>query len=277
MKKNKISFEKFVVYCFALLWVMITFLPLISTFFCSGKDNNEITLGMLKIPQNFIWQNYADAFLIANMGRAVLNSIFVATLSTIIVVLFGMLAGYILARKKLKAIPFLYSLFIIGVMIPVHTTIIPISSIATTFHSRDSYIMLILVYAAFNISQAVFLFTGYICCISKELDEAAIIDGCNDFQILYKILFPVAIPIITTESILCFIYGYGELIFSMCLIGDKTKYTISRAMLSFQGGHNITYGPIFASIIIAVIPMIIIYLLFHEKVQNGMVAGAVKG
>jgi raffinose/stachyose/melibiose transport system permease protein len=80
-----------------------------------------------------------------------------------------------------------------------------------------------------------------------------------------------------TEAILSFVYGYGELIFSMILISDETKYTISRAMLTFRSVYQVKFGPIFASIIIAVVPMITLYLFFHERVQAGMLQGAVKG
>jgi raffinose/stachyose/melibiose transport system permease protein len=242
----------------------------------SVKDNNQINLGMFKWPTKFFWSNYADAFKIAHMGRAVLNSIFIASVSTVLVVIVGMLAAYILARKKFKILGVIYSFFIIGVMVPVHSTIIPIASLATILHAKDTYWYVILVYVVFNLFQTVFLSTGYIKGISRELDDAAIIDGCNDFGILFRILFPICTPIIMTEVILSFVYGYGELIFSMILINDEMKYTISRAMLSFRSVYQVKLGPMFAGIIIAVIPTITFYLAFHEKVQAGMLQGAVK-
>lgn len=264
-------------YGIALVWVFITLFPLIVTFLCSFKDNEGINLGMFNLPEKWLWSNYADAFRSAQMHFAVLNSLFVASASTIVVLVIGMLSAYVLSRKSYKWLPLIYSFFIVGVMIPVHTTIIPISSLANVVSGKNSYLFLILVYAAFNISQAVFLFTGYINGVDREMDEAAIIDGCSDFQLLFKILFPISIPILTTEAILSFVYGYGELIFAMVLISDKSRYTVSRAMLAFSGGYQIKLGPIFASIIIAVIPMVISYLIFHEKVQSGFLAGAVKG
>jgi raffinose/stachyose/melibiose transport system permease protein len=275
MKKKKIS--RGIVYILALVWVFITLFPLVVTVLCSFKDNEGINLGMFSLPKIWLWSNYSDAFKSANMLKAVFNSFFVAAISTLVVLIIGMLAAYILSRKSLKGLSLIYSLFIVGVMVPVHCTIIPISSMATSLHGKNNYLFLILVYAAFNISQAIFLFTGFMQGVSKELDEAAILDGCNDFQLLFKILFPICIPILTTEAILSFVYGYGELIFSMVLISDKQKYTVSRAMLAFNGGYQMRLGPIFASIIVAVIPMILIYVFFHEKVQSGLLAGSVKG
>lgn len=273
--KKKIG--KVVVYLVAAIWAFVTIFPLYVTFLSSVKDNRGINLGMFKLPEKWLWSNYMKAIDSAQILRAVGNSIFLAVTSTILIIIVGIMAAYVLSRKKWKINKFIYSLFIIGVMVPVHCTIIPISSFATGIKAKDTFWFLILVYAAFNISQAIFLFTGYLDGIDKELDEAAIIDGCGDLQLLFKILVPVSVPIISTEAILAFIYGYGELIFAMCLISSSDKYNISRAMLSFNGGYQQELGPIFACIIVAVLPMITIYILFHEKVQSGMLTGAVKG
>ncbi len=268
---------KLLTYIFAIFWGALTIFPLYVTFLSSVKDNQGINLGMFKLPQKWLWSNYTDAFVSAHIGKAVLNSVILGITSTFIVTIIGMLAAYVLSRKKFKYKAFIYSLFIIGVMVPVHCTIIPVASLATAINGKNSYCFLTLVYVAFNLSQAVFLFTGFLNGVDKELDEAAIIDGCNDFQVLFRVLMPVSKSIISTEAILAFIYGYGELIFSMVLLSDVNKYTISRAMLSFSGAYRQELGPIFASIIVAVLPMITIYVLFHEKVQSGMLSGAVKG
>lgn len=193
------------------------------------------------------------------------------------VTVIGMLAAYIISRKSFRLKGTVYALFMVGVMVPVHCTIIPVSSLATEVGGKNSFLFLTLIYVAFNLAQAIFLYTGYLNGVDRELDEAAIIDGCDDIQLLFRVLFPVSIPIISTEAILVFIYGYGELIFSMLLLSDENKYTVSRAMLAFSGGYQQQLGPIFACIIVAVLPMIILYILFHEKVQAGMMAGAVKG
>ena len=273
--KKKVG--KFFVYIFAIIWGLITIFPLFITFLSSVKDNVGINLGMFKLPEKWLWSNYADAFTRANMGKAVFNSLFLSVTSTVVVILIALLASYVLSRKNFKFKKTISTMFIVGVMVPVHCTIIPISSLATKLHGKNTYWMLILIYVAFNLAQAIFLFTGYLNSVDKELDEAAIIDGCNDIQVLFKILLPVSVPIISTEAILSFVYCYGELLFSMSLLSDPSKYTISRAMMSFSGGQNQMLGPIFACIIIGVLPMVLFYIILHEKVQDGMMTGAVKG
>jgi raffinose/stachyose/melibiose transport system permease protein len=277
VKTKRIKPGKAAVYVFAAFWAVITIFPLFITFLCSVKDNAGITLGMFTWPKEFIWSNYVQAFKSAHILQALGNSLFFAASSTILTIVFGILAAYVLSRKKFKGRNIIYTAFLIGVMVPVHCTIIPISSMATTVHGKNQSWYLILVYTAFALSQAVFLFTGYLDSVSRELDEAATIDGCNDFQILFRVLLPVCTPIISTEAILAFVAGYGELIFGMVLMSDQNKYTVARAMLTFTGGYKVSLGPIFACIIVAVIPMIVIYIAFHEKVQSGMLSGAIKG
>lgn len=274
---NKRKFHFSFAYLFAAAWFLLTIFPLYVTFLSSVKDNDGINLGMFRWPDRFLWSNYAKAINDAHILRAIFNSVFVAFASTALVILVCMFAAYVLARKTFKLNNFIYGLFMLGVMIPIHSTIIPISGIATSLGAKDTFWFLILTYTAFNLSQGIFLFTGYLCSIDRDLDEAAIIDGCGDFKLVTRILMPVCLPIISTEAILSFIFGYGELIFSMILLSNESKYTVSRAMLTFQGAYRVDLGPIFASIILVVIPMIVIYVLFHEKVQSDMMTGSVKG
>lgn len=262
---------------FAWLWAVITLYPLIVTVLCAFKDNNQIYGSMFALPKTWNIANFKDALVSANMLRAIGNSLLLAVCTTVLVVVVALLASYIFARKGYKFLKPCYLLFILGVMIPIHTTVIPISKIAADLGGYDKFWMLVLVYTTFQLPQAIFLITGYVKGISKELDEAAVIDGCNMIQILFRIILPISKPIIATVSIISFVYAYSELIFSVILLSTPEKYPVSRSLMYFKGDFSIRMGPIFASIVLAVLPLTIIYLLFHEKVQEGMLAGSVKG
>ncbi|MDO5423088.1 MAG: carbohydrate ABC transporter permease [Eubacteriales bacterium] len=264
-------------YTLAVLWGVITIMPLVITVLSSFKNNNEINIGLFKLPEQWRIENYIKANSTANALGSISNSLLLAVMTTILVTVVGMMAAYILARKKLFFIKPLYLFFMVGVMVPVHCTVVPISNIATAVGAKDSYWFIILVYAAFNLAQAVFLYTGFIEGIDRELDEAAIIDGCNDLNLLTRVLMPICKPILATEAIFVFIYGYSELIFSLVLLSKEEKYTVSRAMLGFTGEHSTDMGPQFAFVVMSMIPMVIVYLIFHEKVESGMLSGAVKG
>ena len=264
-------------YVFAIFWSVITIFPLFTTLLSSFKSNPEIFSNMLSLPRKWLFQNYYDALFGANILRGVVNSMILGLCTALLVIVVSMLASYVFSRRIHFFVKPVYLLFLTGLLLPVHTAIIPLSKIASGLRVIDSYVYLIPVYAAFQLPQAIFLATGYMNSISRELDEAATIDGCNMFSVFYYILFPISTPIISTIAVLSFVYGYSELIFSIILLTNRGKFPVSRALMYFTGERITRMGPVFAAIIIAVIPMIIFYIIFHEKVQKGMVAGAVKG
>lgn len=269
--------KSFLLYFVAILLACMTFFPLIITFLSSVKTNEEILLGMFSLPKVWRFSNYAEAARIADAIKSIFNSLMVAVATLLMTIVVAMPAAYIIARKDYKYLKGCYLLFMAGVMVPVHSTLVSVTRISSTLGTKNSYIFLILIYTAFNMSQAIFLFTGYISGLDRGLDEAAKIDGCTDMGILVRVITPICKPILATEAILVFIYGYSELIFSLILITDKTKFTISRAMLNFTSNYTTNYGPEFAFIIMSMIPMLIIYIILHEQVEAGILAGAVKG
>lgn len=277
--KNKKKTRKLdvVTYVFAIFWSLVTVFPLLTTILSSFKTNPEIFSNMLALPKVWQIQNYYDAFFGANILNGVKNSLILGMGTTLLVIVISLLSSYVFSRKAYKFIKPLYLLFLTGLMLPVHTAIIPISKIASTAQATDNFFFLTLVYAAFMLPQSIFLTTGYMNGLSRELDEAATIDGCGMFGTLFRVITPISTPIISTVAVLCFIFGYSELIFSIILLNNKDKFPVSRALMFFTGERVVNMGPVFASIIVAVIPMVILYLIFHEKVQSGMVAGAVKG
>lgn len=245
--KQKMHGGKIALYVIAILWTVVTLFPVVVTVMASFKTNSEIYLNLLSFPKKIMFQNYISANKTADALNTIKNSLVVATLTTVFNTVVGMMAAYILSRKDYKFLKWVYVFF------------------------------MILIYVAFGMSQAIFLYTGFMDGISRNLDEAAIIDGCNNWQLLWKILFPVCKPIIATEAIFVFIYGYSELVFSMILMTDTKYFTVSRAMLNFSSAHTQEIGSQFAYVVMSVIPMLIIYIVFHKQIEKGMLSGAIKG
>ena len=275
-KKESSLYNKFLG-VFAFIWGLITIMPLVTTFLSSFKSNNEIFSNMLSLPQKWLFHNYYDALFGASILRSVINSMILGIGTAFLAIVLSMLAAYVFSRKTHFFVKPIYYLFLAGMLLPVHTAIIPLSKLASGLRLINSYPYIIAVYAAFMLPQSIFLATGFMNSIPKEMDEAATIDGCSMFGILRHILFPMSAPIISTIAVLSFVYGYSELIFSIIFLTDKNLFPVSRGLMFFTGERVTRMGPVFAAIIIAVIPMIILYIIFHEKVQKGMVAGAVKG
>lgn len=270
--------KKIILYAIAIFWLLATIIPLIYVFVSSFKTNDEMYRSALNLPIQWKIENYAVANELGHSFRSIGNSLLVAFATTIIEVIVAMMAAYAISRKRhVFFARHAYMLFVIGVMVPIHSTLIPISSMAADWGLKNNFAYLVLVYVCFNLAQGIFLFTGFLDSVSREIDEAAIIDGCNDFRLLRSILLPICKPIIATEAIFSFIYAYGELVFSLTLISDPAKYTVPRAMLSFWGEFSAQMGPQYAFIIMSVIPVIIIYVLFHNQIQSGVMSGAIKG
>ncbi len=275
MKKKK---GKIVLYVIAIFWLLITLLPLVYVFISSFKTNEEMYRSALNLPIQWKVENYITANELGHAVRSIGNSLFVAISTTVIEVIVAMMAAYAISRKRhIFFARHAYMLFVIGVMVPIHSTLIPISSMAANLGAKNNFIYLILVYVCFNLAQGIFLFTGFLDSVSREIDEAAIIDGCGNFRLLRSILLPICKPIIATEAIFSFIYAYGELVFSLTLISEPEKYTVPRAMLSFWGELSVQMGPQYAFIIMSIIPVVIVYVLFHNQIQAGVMSGAVKG
>ncbi len=272
------NWKKIVLYILAVAWFIATILPLLYVFISSFKTNDEMYRSALNLPIQWKIENYITANELGHALRSIGNSMLVAISTTVIEVVVAMLAAYAISRKRhIFYARHAYMLFVVGVMVPIHSTLVPISSMAANLGIKNNFIYLVLVYVCFNLAQGIFLFTGFLDSVSREIDEAAIIDGCGDFRLLRTILLPICKPIIATEAIFSFIYAYGELVFSLTLISDPEKYTVPRAMLSFWGELSVQMGPQYAFIIMSVIPVVIVYVLFHNQIQSGVMSGAVKG
>ncbi|GAB1481372.1 carbohydrate ABC transporter permease [Treponema sp.] len=275
MKKN---LTRLFYYSFAFIWAFVTLYPLFIALISSVKENGEIYGSMFRLPQIWHFDYYSRAIAGANMLNCIKNSLIITTGTTLILLVLSSMASFVLVQgAKFKISNIIYLLFITGIMIPVHSTLIPLARIMGALNGNNNYLIIMLVYTAFQLPMSIFLITGYMKLIPKELTEAAIIDGCSMKGLLFRIFMPISAPGIATSGIIAFLFIYNELIFSVMFITERAKFTISLGMLYFVGDRNTEMGPIFASIILAVVPMVIIYLLFQEKVQRGMIAGSVKG
>lgn len=263
----------------ALLWAIITLYPFIVTIFSSLKNNDEILGSMLNLPKDPIWENYHIAIYDAKILHTILNSIILSVFSTVGMLLFGSMIAYVIARTNHKYNKWILGIFMAGIVLPIYATLVPLMKMVASisFLRPNTFYTLILIYIAICLPEGLFIVTGYMKGISKELDEAAIIDGCNTPQLFFRILLPISVPALSTAAIIAFLNCYNEMVFALLFITDKVKYTVSIGLLYFVGKKTVNMGPMFAAIILATLPMLIFYIFFQEQIQSGMVAGAVKG
>ncbi|MBA4698324.1 MAG: carbohydrate ABC transporter permease [Ruminococcus sp.] len=267
----KVSFGLF------LIIALINIYPLVFSIFCSFKGNLEIFQSFMALPEKLRVENYVTAWKVGNIGKYFLNTIILAAGTLFISGLLGAMASYILARFRFKAKKYVYFIFIAGMMIPIQAVLIPLSYVFGKLGMMNNYPMLIMLYAAFCFPLTVLILTGFMNSIPTELEEAMVIDGAGIGQVFFKMVIPLTMPGIISVSIFNFIQVWNNLLFPLVFISDREKGTISMGLLAFFGEYSTNYSASMAGICLTTIPIIIAYVLFQEKIENGLMSGAVKG
>jgi ABC-type sugar transport system, permease component len=266
-----------VIHGIAILWGLVCIFPMFFSVISSFKDNTQIYGNAFGLPEVFSLENYKYAFEQANILRGVFNSFIYASLATAIIVLLALPVAYALTRMSLRFSNLMMFYFIAGLTIPAHAMLVPLSIKITNIGLRNTVTGIVLVYVAINFSFAVFTISSFMKGISKEMDEAAVIDGCGTLRLLYQILMPLTAPAIATCAIITFLRVYNDLIFSVVLLSREELATVSIALMAFKGDQTINYGGTFAGICIAIIPLLVVYIVFQKKIEMGLAEGSVKG
>lgn len=269
--------KKTIKYTLAVLWSISNLIPLIVVIFGSFKNTAGIYLGPFVLPERLDFINYEKALLRANVLNGIGNSFMYAILAVAIIIVLASMAGYVLSRYHGKLINGVYIYFVLGVLVPVQATFIPLVSMVAKLGGHNSVLTMIVIYVTFNLPLSILLITGYMKGISREIDEAARIDGCGVFRTFMNIIAPIAVPSLATAGILAFINIYNDLIFANLFISNTARQTVTQVINGFSAQYNSDMGATFAALVVAILPMIIIFMCFQEKVIAGLSTGAVKG
>lgn len=273
---RKINLQKILMYMFLILMALIFAAPMAFTLLSSFKTKREIFSAPFSLPEIWQWENYLEAWEGANMSRYFLNSLIQAGLSVIILAIISTMAAYVLSRFAFKINEWIVVFFLLGMMIPMHTVIVPISYMIGALKLSDNILALILVYVAFNLPFTIVILTNYMKGVNKSLEEASLMDGATYVQIYCHVMLPLTKPAIATVSIFNFLNGWNNVLFPLLFIKNRNLKPIALGILNFNGERGTEYGLLMAAIIITVTVPMIFYLLFQEKVESGLAAGAVK-
>ncbi len=274
--KGKNTGWKAVAYIIMLAFAILTIGPLLWLLYSSFKPHNEIIRHIFALPRTLYVQNYLEAWDRANLGILMINSIIYSTVGTVFTTLLALAAGYGFAKFKYRISGFFYFFFIMGLLITVHSVLVPLFIMETKMHIDDTRLGVLLPYIAFGLPFAVYLATSYIRGIPDSLEEAAVIDGASYLQIFRQIIIPVATPVAATMLIFSFLSNWNELIFVLTLTSKETLRSLPVGVLAFAAGRSRNYGLQFAVLVVATLPMILFYLFFHNQLAKGFAAGALK-
>lgn len=278
MKGNKKALAwKIVIYIFLVLMAFLYLAPLVWMFFVSLKTNTEIFKSPFALPEEIQLGNFIFAWTARKLGIATLNSAIVCVTALILNIIIGCMASFALGRLRFKMSSAVMTYFLIGMMVPIHCILIPLFKTFSNMHLYNSLLGLIIPYTVVSLPTTIFIMTGFFKNMPNEMFEAACIDGCSIYKIFTSIALPLSKTGIFVTALMAFVGNWNELLLAMVFISDDAKKTLPVALSKFVGPYNTNYTQMFAAIIIAILPTIIVYCCFSNQIVDGLTAGAVKG
>jgi multiple sugar transport system permease protein len=259
------------------IWLVFTLFPLYWMFLTSIRPVREVTKKLYLPQSNSTLDSYRTLFSQYAFGTYIKNSFVVAFAASAFVIFIGMLGAYALARYKFKGKSQIMLVFLVTQMIPGLIALAPLYLLLSKVNLLNTLIALIFCYVGGMVPFATIMLRGFLQRIPPELDEAALIDGCNRFTALFRVVFPVALPGIAATFIFAFVQCWNELFLAMILIDSDANKTFPVAERSFVGAYYIEWGGLAASVMIGIIPTVIMFGLMSKFMISGLSAGIVKG
>jgi raffinose/stachyose/melibiose transport system permease protein len=281
LKMNKIKIKSKILwglaFACALFYLLISIVPFLFMVINSFKDKFEMLVsGVFALPKAWDFSNFKEV-IAGNFFSYFFNSVIVLAISLLILLFFAACASYPLARFKFKYAQPIYALIVACMSIPIHITLIPVFKMTQKLGLYDSIWALIGPYIAFGIPISVFILTSFMRAIPREIEESAEIDGCNKFTMFFRIILPLSKPGLATLGIYNGVNMWNEFSFSYTLTQSAANRTLPLAAWEFQGQYSMNMPMIMAVLTLSLLPMVIMFIIFQDKLVKGMTAGAVKG
>ncbi|MGN0253409.1 MAG: carbohydrate ABC transporter permease [Lachnospiraceae bacterium] len=266
-----------IIYVFLTLLAVIYIAPLLWVVITSLKDDSTLMLSPWAMPDKLMFENYTFAWTAGNLGRATLNSFIVCSITLVLSMLFGAMAAYAIAILRWKLAKLTLTYFLIGMMVPVHCVLIPLFIQFSKLKMSNSLIGIIIPYITFSLPITIYILVGFFEGIPRELFESACIDGCSVYKMFGTVALPLAKTGFMVTGLMSFVNNWNELLLAMVFISNEAKKTLPVSLTKFVGPYNTNYCQMFAAIVLAIIPTIIVYCMFSNQIVDGLTQGAVKG
>ncbi|MBM7570283.1 carbohydrate ABC transporter permease [Aquibacillus albus] len=252
--------------------------PLVWLFFFSLKTNTEVFgASPFALPTDPQWGNYAKAWVDGGVGSYFFNSVWITVTSVILTVLLASFVTFAITRMEWKLNKLALGLFMVGLMIPIHSTLIPLFDFFLKVNLVDNPLSIILTYTAFNLPLTIMILLGFYYTLPREVEEAAVMDGCSIHRIFFQITLPMTTPVISTTAIINMIYNWNEFVFVNTFISSDKYKTLTVGIQNFIGQYLTDWGAIGATLMISIIPVLIAFFILSNRIVEGIAAGSVKG
>jgi raffinose/stachyose/melibiose transport system permease protein len=261
------------------LWVMaiIYTLPILYLFISTFKTKSELYTNPFGLPKHFTFENFILAIKETNYVRSISNSGYIVAVTVFFIVLISSAAAYAITRKNNTFYNWLYIFFLAGMIVPFQMTMLPLYKVMLALHLMNKLNGAVCVYLGITSPFCIFLFSGFIKNIPRELEEAAYIDGCGIFFTFIRVVFPLLKPVIATVAVLESFNVWNDFMMPLLFLSDPNKRTIVVQLFAFTGQYESSWNMILASIFLILCPVLIFYIFAQKYIISGITAGAVKG
>ena len=256
----------------AFIMVYPLFVMVISSF----KTNAEIFTSPFAMPESFSLANAEKVWMDTNFIRYLANSIGVTAVSIILIVVVSTMAAYAIARYEFRGSTLILMFFLSGMTVPLKLAIIPLFIQLDTLHLLDTYAGLVLVYVAMGIPSAVFIMTGFLRSLPRELEEAPRVDGANEWHIMMQIMLPLTRPAMVIVAIQNAVPIWNDFFFPLILITSDNLKTLPQGLTVFMGEFTTNWGVLFTGLSLAALPITLVYIALSRQFIAGITQGAVK-
>lgn len=259
----------------AWMLTVVIIVPFLIILLNSFKSQGEAYQMDLTLPSQLLFENYQIVIERGHLIRGFINSFSYAFFSTILVVAVSLMAAFVIARCNRKLYRFMYYLLIAGIALPVNN--ITLMRVMSAIGLLNTRVGIIILYAALSIPISFFISHGFVTGIPKELDEAAVIDGCGPINLFVRVVFPLMKPVIATLFVLDFMGTWNDFTMAIYYLNSSDKMPMTLAVYNFFGQYTQSWNLVCACIVLTALPVLIIYVFGQKYIVAGMTSGAVKG
>ncbi|AIQ70011.1 carbohydrate ABC transporter permease [Paenibacillus graminis] len=273
------SLKKGIPHVALLGYLVVVLFPFLFVLFSSvKKDNNAIALNPFGIPKEFVFNNYVEAWVNAKISTYFFNSLYISVLSSVVSILLASMFAFAVTRMRQgKWNKILFSLVLIGMLIPNNALMLPIYTIVRKLHILNTHWALIIPYIANAIPFTIIILAAFMRSLPGEIEEAAVVDGLKAPGIFARIIVPLTVPAMVTVFIVNFLGNWNEFLLANYFLSNDELRTLPVGMVQFRDQYQMNYAQMSAGIVYSVLPVVIIYAILQEKIIEGVTAGSVKG
>jgi raffinose/stachyose/melibiose transport system permease protein len=261
--------------CF-ILYAAVIFYPLFNMITSSFKTTREILRFPFALPTTIDFSNFRIVWVERDFGKYFLNSLWITAVSMAVILLLGSMAAYGVSRYNYKLRTAIYMIFLSGIMLPLKAAIIPLFILMKNLNLVNKPLSVILIFIAMGLPSTIFILSGFMKTIPKDLEYAARIDGCNDWMIFRLVVMPVVAPAVALVTIYNSVPIWNDFFFPLVFIQNPDFKTLPLGLTTFFGQYSTDWSLLFTALTIAILPVLILYLFLAKYFIKGMTAGAVK-